>query len=110
MALRALITGISGRDGSYLAELLLSKAYEVHGIVMRNELEDVERSLWRLATVIDQVNLHPGSIEAYPSLLEIIKKVNLDEFYHLAACSFISLVFDEEFGIFNTNVTATYPI
>ena len=110
MARRALITGISGQDGSYLAELLLSKGYEVHGIVMRNELEDAERSLWRLATVIDRVNLHPGSIESYPSLIEIIKKVNPDEFYHLAARSFISFVFDEEFGIFNTNVTATHYI
>ena len=110
MARKALITGISGQDGSYLAELLLSKGYEVHGIVMRSELEDAVRSLWRLATVIDRVTLHPGSIESYPSLIEIIKTVNPDEFYHLAAQSFISFVFDEEFGIFNTNVTATHYI
>ena len=61
MALRALITGISGRDGSYLAELLLPKGYEVHRIVLCSELEDTERSLWRLATITDRVNLHPGA-------------------------------------------------
>ena len=110
MARKALITGISGQDGSYLAELLLSKGYEVHGIVMRSELEDAERSLWRLSSVIDQVTLHPGSIESYPSLMEIINAVMPDECYHLAARSFISFVFDEEFGIFNTNVTATHYI
>ena len=75
MLRKALITGISGQDGSYLAELLLSKGYEVHGIVMRSELEDIERSLWRLSKIIDQVSLHPGSIEAFPSLMEIVKKV-----------------------------------
>jgi GDPmannose 4,6-dehydratase len=77
---------------------------------MRSELEEAERSLWRLSNIIDQVNLHPGSIEAFPSLMEIVKEVMPDECYHLAARSFISFVFDEEFGIFNTNVTATHYI
>lgn len=53
MTRRALITGISGQDGSYLAELLLSKGYEVQGIVIGSELEDADQSLWHLATVID---------------------------------------------------------
>ena len=45
--MKALITGISGQDGSYLAELLLAKGYEVHGVVMRSELEDPDHSLWK---------------------------------------------------------------
>ncbi|MBN2257416.1 MAG: GDP-mannose 4,6-dehydratase [Anaerolineaceae bacterium] len=108
--MKALITGISGQDGSYLAELLLSKGYEVHGVVMRSELEDPERALWRIAGVKDQVTLHPGSIEAFPSINQIVEKVQPDECYHLAASSFVSYSFDEEFAIFNSNVNGTHNI
>jgi GDPmannose 4,6-dehydratase len=108
--MKALITGISGQDGSYLAELLLSKGYEVHGIVMRTELEDPDRSLWKLAGILDQVILHSASIEAFPSLFQIVQKVQPDECYHLAAASFVSYSFDEEFAIFNSNVNGTHYI
>lgn len=108
--MRALITGISGQDGSYLAELLLSKGYEVHGIVMRSELEDPERSLWKLAGILDQITLHPASIEAFPSLFQIVQRVQPDECYHLAASSFVSYSFDDEFAIFNANVNGTHYI
>lgn len=107
---KALITGISGQDGSYLAELLLNKGYEVHGIVMRNEIEDPGRSLVRLAGIIDQLRLHVGSIESYPSLQGIFEKVKPQECYHLAASSFVSYSFDEEFSIFNTNIGGTHNI
>ncbi len=108
--MKALITGISGQDGSYLAELLLSKGYEVHGIVMRTELEDPDRSLWKLSGVIDRIILHSASIEAYPSLFQIVQKVQPDECYHLAAASFVSYSFDDEFAIFNSNVNGTHYI
>jgi GDPmannose 4,6-dehydratase len=108
--MRALISGISGQDGSYLAELLLSKGYEVHGIVMRSELEDPERSLWKLAGILDQITLHPASIEAFPSLFQIVQRVQPDECYHLAASSFVSYSFDDEFAIFNANVNGTHYI
>jgi len=108
--MRALITGISGQDGSYLAELLLSKGYEVHGIVMRSELEDPERSLWKLAGILDHITLHPASIEAFPSLFQIVQRVQPDECYHLAASSFVSYSFDDEFAIFNANVNGTHYI
>ena len=108
--MKALITGISGQDGSYLAELLLAKGYEVHGIVMRSELEDPDRSLWKLSGILNQITLHPASIEAFPSVFQIVQRVQPDECYHLAASSFVSYSFDDEFAIFNSNVTGTHYI
>jgi GDPmannose 4,6-dehydratase len=110
MVKKALITGISGQDGSYLAELLLSKGYEVHGLVLRNELEDASRTLWRISHILDKLHLYPASIESYPSMFRIFKNVKPDECYHLAAQSFVSYSFDDEFSIFNTNVTGTHYI
>lgn len=107
---KAFITGISGQDGSYLAEFLLEKGYEVHGLVQRVELEDPDRSLWRISHLLNRLTLHPSSIESYPSLFRIIGKVQPDECYHLAAASFVSYSFDEEFAIFNSNVNGTHNI
>ena len=108
--MRALITGISGQDGSYLAELLLAKGYEVHGVVMRNELEDPKHALSKLSGILDDITLHPASIEAYPKMFEVVQKVQPDECYHLAASSFVSYSFDDEFAIFNSNVNGTHYI
>jgi GDPmannose 4,6-dehydratase len=108
--MKALITGISGQDGSYLAELLLTKGYEVHGIVMRTELEDPDRSLWKLSKIINKIALHSASIEAFPSMFQIVQRVQPDECYHLAASSFVSYSFDDEFAIFNSNVNGTHYI
>jgi GDPmannose 4,6-dehydratase len=108
MSPKALITGISGQDGSYLAELLLSKNYEVHGQVLRTELDDPKRSLWRIYPHLDRITLHPASIESFPSIFRIIERVQPDECYHLAAQSFVSYSFDDEFAIFNTNIDGTH--
>ena len=107
---KAFITGITGQDGSYLAELLVSKGYEVHGLVLRSEIEDPDRSFSRIAGILDQINLHVGSIESYPSIQNVMRQINPDECYHLAASSFVSYSFDEEFSIFNTNVVGTHNI
>lgn len=107
---KAFITGISGQDGSYLAEFLLSKGYGVHGLVQRVELENPERSLWRIHHLKDKITLHSGSIESFPSLFRIFNLVQPDECYHLAAASFVSYSFDDEFSIFNTNVTGTHYV
>ncbi len=107
---KVFITGITGQDGSYLAELLLEKGYEVHGLVQRLELEDTERSLWRISHLMNKITLHPGSIESFPSLFRIFEKVKPDECYHLAAASFVSYSFDDEFAIFNSNVNGTHYI
>ena len=61
MSKRALITGITGQDGSYLAEFLLDKGYEVHGIVRRVAIEDPEHRLWRIKYILDKIILHSSS-------------------------------------------------
>jgi GDPmannose 4,6-dehydratase len=62
---RAIITGISGQDESYLTELLLNRGYEVHGIVLQVEHEKPDQSFSKPASILDQIHLHPGSIESY---------------------------------------------
>ena len=84
---KALITGISGQDGSYLAEFLLKKNYKVHGVIRRVALEDETHRLWRLRNIRKDLNLHSGSLESFPSLAKIINEVRPDEIYHLAAQS-----------------------
>jgi GDPmannose 4,6-dehydratase len=105
---RALITGITGQDGSYLAELLLSKGYEVHGMVRRVALEDPAHRLRRIAHIRERATLHAGSLESFPSLFKIVQQVQPDECYHLAAQSFVSYSFDDEFSTLNTNVNGTH--
>ena len=105
---KALITGISGQDGSYLAELLLKKKYEVHGIIRRVALEDETHRLWRLRNIKKNLNLHSGSLESFPSLAKIINKVQPDEIYHLAAQSYVANSFEDEFSTLNTNINGTH--
>ena len=107
---KALITGISGQDGSYLAEFLLSKNYEVHGLVRRVALEDETHRLWRLRNFKDKITLHSGSLESYASLVKIIEKIKPDEIYHLAAQSYVSYSFEDEFSTINTNVNGTHYV
>jgi len=82
---RAMITGITGQDGSYLAELLLAKGYEVHGIVRRASTETFER----IAHIKERVKLHQADLLDQLSLLEMLKDVQPDEIYNLAAMSFV---------------------
>jgi GDPmannose 4,6-dehydratase len=104
----ALITGITGQDGSYLAELLLSKGYEVHGIVRRIALEDETHRLWRIRKILKDINLHAGSLESYASLFNIILKIKPSEVYHLAAQSYVVYSFEDEFSTLNINVNGTH--
>lgn len=105
---RALITGITGQDGSYLAELLLGKGYEVHGVVRRVALEDPAHRLWRLQHLVDRISLHAASMESYASLFRVVEHVRPDECYHLAAQSFVDYSFDDEFSTININVNGTH--
>ena len=101
----ALITGITGQDGSYLAELLLEKGYRVHGIVRRIALESPETRLTRIAHLLDRIELHTASLESFASLHRVLGLVRPDECYHLAASSFVSYSFDEdEFAMLNANI------
>ena len=104
----ALITGITGQDGSYLSELLLSKGYEVHGIVRRVALEDEAHRLWRIRKILKNLNLHAGSLESYASLFNIITKIKPTEVYHLAAQSYVDYSFQDEFSTLNININGTH--
>ena len=104
---RALITGITGQDGSYLADLLLEKGYEVHGIVRRVALEDPSHRLWRLQHILDDIVLHAASLESYASIFNVVEKVKPDECYHLAAQSFVSYSFEDAFSTLNININGT---
>ena len=105
---RALITGITGQDGSYLAELLLEKDYEVYGFVRRVALEDPEHRLSRLLPFLDRLHLKAGSVDSYASVHEVVADVKPDECYHLAAQSFVSYSFDDEFSTLNANINGTH--
>ena len=104
----ALITGITGQDGSYLAEFLLSKGYEVHGIVRRVALEDETHRLWRIRKILKDITLHAGSLESYASLFNIILKIKPIEVYHLAAQSYVGYSFEDEFSTLNINANGTH--
>jgi GDPmannose 4,6-dehydratase len=105
---KALISGITGQDGSYLAELLVEKGYEVHGMVRRVALEDPGHRLRRIGDIRDRITLHAGSLESFPSLYQIVRRVQPDECYHLAAQSFVSYSFDDAFSTLNTNINGTH--
>ena len=107
---RALITGITGQDGSYLAELLLEKGYEVHGIVRRVAIEDPEHRLWRILHFRDRLHLHAASLESLPSIYRVFQAVKPDECYHLAAQSFVAYSFEDEFSTLNANINGTHYV
>ena len=110
MKKKAIITGITGQDGSYLADFLLKKNYEVHGIVRRVALEDETHRLWRIKGLISKIKLHSASLESYASLVKIIEKIKPTEIYHLAAQSYVSYSFEDEFSTLNTNINGTHYI
>ncbi len=103
----ALITGITGQDGSYLAELLLGKGYSVHGLMRRTAAEHQDDRLSRINHLLGRVTVHYGDITDYPTVYHTIAKVQPDEVYHLAAQSQVKVSFDDEFGTLSTNLNGT---
>src|SRR5882672_10769743 len=91
MSKRAIITGITGQDGSYLAELLLSKGYEVVGVVRRSS----SPNYWRIQTVLDRVRLCPADLLDQLSLIRLVDEEEPDELYNLAAMSFVPASWDQ---------------
>jgi GDPmannose 4,6-dehydratase len=91
MAKRALITGITGQDGSYLAELLLEKGYEVTGIVRRSSAPN----LWRIEHLLDRIELRPGDLLDQLSVMKVMAEVRPHELYNLAAMSFVPASWDQ---------------
>lgn len=108
MKKKVLITGITGQDGSYLAEHLLSLGYEVHGLVRRIALEDPQRRFTRIEHLLDRITLHPASLESYPSIFHVVSQNDFDECYHLAAQSFVAESFRDGFSTMNTNINGTH--
>jgi GDPmannose 4,6-dehydratase len=107
---RALITGINGQDGSYLAELLIEKGYEVHGVVRRDALEDPVHRLVNLNAIQKEIKLHVGALDSHLSIYKIVSAVKPDECYHLASSSFVSYSFEDESSIVSNNFTATHSL
>lgn len=98
---RALITGISGQDGSYLSEYLLSLGYEVHGIIRRHSTPENQEN--RIAHLESKIKTYYGDVAGQSSLENIMKKVMPDEIYNLAAQSHVRISFDIPSYTFNTN-------
>lgn len=102
----ALITGITGQDGSYLAELLLEKGYEVHGIVRRASLINTHR----IDHIFDQITLHYGDLTDALGIVSVIQKVKPDEIYNLGAQSHVKVSFEQPEYTANTDALGTLRV
>jgi GDPmannose 4,6-dehydratase len=89
---------------------LLGKGYEVHGIVRRVALEHPQARMWRIRHVLDKIQIHSASMESYASIFNIISEIKPDECYHLAAQSFVSYSFEDEFSTIDTNLNGTHYV
>jgi GDPmannose 4,6-dehydratase len=107
---KAIITGITGQDGSYLAELLLSKGYEVFGFIRRESFENSNDSFRNIESIKAKITLIPVSITDPLNIYKEISKIIPDEFYHLAAHSFVSYDMSDEINIMNINFNSTLYI
>ena len=107
---KVLITGISGQDGSYLADLLLEKDYEVHGVVRYIAKSPIETRMQRIQHIADKIHVYTGDIENLGSIWNIVNKIKPDECYHLAAVSFVGTSFEDEFTTMQTNLVGTHNI
>ncbi len=110
MSKKVLITGITGQDGSYLAEFLLAKGYEVHGLVRRVAIEDQKMRLGRISHLADKMTLHSASLTNYGSVFSVVNEVKPDECYHLGANSFVTYSFEDAFDVFDININGTLYI
>lgn len=108
MTKRALITGITGQDGSYLTEHLLGLGYEVHGLVRRVAFEAPQQRFGRIAHLVDDLVLHAASLESYASIFHVLSRNKFDECYHLAAQSFVAESFADGFSTMNANINGTH--
>lgn len=101
---RAFITGIAGQDGSYLAEMLLEKGYEVHGLVQSMHAEAV----YRIAPILDRVTLHEGDVTNGETVSAVVRAVMPEEFYHLASSVEPKIVFETEQDVIAVDFTSTH--
>ena len=103
---KALITGITGQDGSFLSELLLDKGYEVHGIIRRNSIERHDR----IEHIKEKINLHYGDMTDSLNIMRLIREIEPDEIYNLAAQSHVQVSFEEPEFTANVDATGTLRI
>jgi GDPmannose 4,6-dehydratase len=106
---KAIITGITGQDGSYLAELLLNKGYEVHGIIRRESFEDRSK-LANIENIKDKLILHEGNVSDHLAIYKIFLKALPDECYHLSASSFVNYSFSDEFQTMTNNFNSSHHL
>jgi len=106
---KALITGINGQDGSYLAEYLLAKGYEVFGVVKRSSIE-VSEKMKNLKAIQKEIHLCTNSLENSLSVYKLFSNIHPDECYHLAASSFVSYSLEDDLSIMANNFTTTHNI
>lgn len=109
MTKTALITGILGQDGSYLAELLLSKGYKVHGVVRKESYKN-KKKFWRINNIKKNLTLHKNNLNNLKSFYSILEKIKPNEIYHLAAQSYDGHSFNNEFYTFKNNIDTTHFI
>ncbi len=105
----ALITGITGQDGSYLAELLLKKKYIVHGLIRKKTFKN-NKNFWRIKNILKKLKLHEIDTDNFYKLDKIVKKVKPHEVYHLAAQAYDGHSFENEFYTLNINLNFTHKI
>ena len=104
----ALITGITGQDGSYLSELLLLKGYDVHGLVRRVAYENEKTRYSRMPDLLKKLTIHFGDVTDYAGICRLLTKIKPDEIYHLAAQSFVQVSFEDDFNTMRTNIDGTH--
>ena len=110
---KALITGITGQDGSYLAELLLNQGYEVHGIIRRSSTFNTSRidHLYQDPHINGKrLFLHYGDLADGVQMVKLLYSLQPDEIYHLGAQSYVAYSFEDEFSTINTNINGTHYI
>ncbi len=107
---RALITGITGQDGSYLTELLLGKGYEVHGLMRQTGLEQIKgtQQFGAEPGLYERCKLHPISLDNFPGLYRLVSQTPFDECYHLAASSFVGESLADGYQTIQTNIAGTH--
>jgi GDPmannose 4,6-dehydratase len=110
MGKKALITGITGQDGSYLAEHLLGLGYEVHGLVRSVAAEQSEDRFSRLLPILDRVHLHTATLENYGSIYQAVARDAFDECYHLAGQTFVGDSFEDAFSTIHVNIVGTHHV
>lgn len=106
----AIITGVTGQDGRYLAELLLAKDYKVHGMVSKGQWESQTQSVKELENMGSGIELHSLDMENHLAVLKLIQKAKPNECYHLASPSFVSYSLNDELQNFQSSVALTHAI